>query len=308
MSEKNDTLSWGQKIGLNILWWICCGFAWLPRVVRHYVFGSFIYFILCYATRYRRKVIMTNLRNSFPEKSEKELNRICKDSYKNLAEQIINTISQAGISDKALMRRTIFVNADEVRKEVNGGHVICITAHYGSWEGASTVSLYMPKQRMVAVYHKLQNKLFDELMKRIRQHTNVDLVTMQRTMRHFVENRNKQPMLLGLISDQNPAYRPNLHWHKFLHQWSAFFDGAEVMALKYNIPVYYYSPRRVKAGVYEGRLIRIYDGKEEVAEHEIMERYVRALEKDIIANPPMWMWSHRRWKHIPPKELQEIKF
>ena len=80
------------------------------------------------------------------------------------------------------------------------------------------------------------------------------------------------------------------------------------MALKYNIPVYYYSTRRVKAGIYEGEFIRIYDGKEEIAEHEIMERYVRALENDIIANPPMWMWSHRRWKHTPPKELQEIKF
>lgn len=301
-------LSWGQRLGLETLWIMCRGFAMLPRIIRHHIFGYPIYLILCYVVHYRRKVIMTNLRNSFPEKSEKELNRICKDFYKNITEQIINTISQAGISDKALMRRTRLINTDQVQKEVGSSHVICVTAHYGSWEGASTVSLYMPKQRMVAVYHKLQNKLFDELMKRIRQHTNLELVTMQRTMRHFVENKDKYPMLLGLISDQNPVFRPNLHWHKFLHQWSAFFDGAEVMALKYNIPVYYYSTRRVKAGIYEGEFIRIYDGKEEIAEHEIMERYVRALENDIIANPPMWMWSHRRWKHTPPKELQEIKF
>jgi KDO2-lipid IV(A) lauroyltransferase len=102
---------------------------------------------------------MTNLRNSFPEKSEKELNRICKDFYKNITEQIINTISQAGISDKALMRRTRLINTDQVQKEVGSSHVICVTAHYGSWEGASTVSLYMPEQRMVAVYHKLQEKI-----------------------------------------------------------------------------------------------------------------------------------------------------
>lgn len=308
MSNKSNTLSWGQKIWLEVLWVICCGFALLPRVIRHYIFGGFIYLILCYALHYRRNVIMTNLRNSFPEKSEKELHRICKDFYKNLSEQIINTISQAGVSDKTLKRRTRFINADEVRREIGGGHIICTMAHYGSWEGASSISLYFPEQRLVAVYHKLQNKLFEQLFRRIRLHSNMELVTMERTMRHFVENRDKQPMIVGLISDQNPVFRPNMHWHKFLHQWSAFFDGAGVMALKYHIPVYYYSSRRIKAGLYEGKLIRIYDGEEELAPHEIIERYVRALEEEIIANPALWMWSHRRWKHIPPKELQEIKF
>ena len=38
-------------------------------------------------------------------------------------------------------------------------------------------------------------------------------------------------------------------------------------------------------------------GEEEVAEHEITERYVRRLESMIRERPELWMWSHRRWKH-----------
>ncbi len=38
---------------------------------------------------------------------------------------------------------------------------------------------------------------------------------------------------------------------------------------------------------------RIYDGEEEVAPHEITERYVRRLEQKIREYPDLWMWSHR---------------
>lgn len=306
MANKNG-LNITQKISLELLWILCRGFALLPHCVRHYVFGSICYFILCHILRYRRRVIMDNLRRSFPDKSEKELRKICRGTYRNLTEQIINMISQSGVSDKTLMHRMNVIGAEQVRKEIGDRSVIMLTAHFGPWEAGSTVSLVVPDQTFVAVYHKLTNTVVDELMKRIRQHTNVELVDMKRTMRHFVDNKDKRPMAMGLIADQNPVLRANMHWYKFLHQWTAFFEGGEVLALKYNLPVYYFSPRRLSAGHYEGRFTLIYDGEEKVEPYTITERYVRLLENDINAHPEMWMWSHRRWKHTPPAELQAQK-
>lgn len=250
---------------------------------------------------------MDNLRRSFPDKSEKELQKICRGTYKNLAEQIINTISQAGVSDKTLMHRMKVNDAEKIQKEIGDRSAIMLTAHFGPWEAGSTVSLVVPDQTFVAVYHKLTNPVIDELMKRIRQHTNVELVDMKHTMRHFIDNRNKRPMAMGLIADQNPVLRANMHWYKFLHQWTAFFEGGETLALKYHLPVYYFSPKRLSAGYYEGTFTLIYDGEEQVEPYTITERYVRLLENDINANPEMWMWSHRRWKHTPSAELQAQK-
>ena len=306
MANKNG-LNITQKISLELLWILCRGFALLPHCIRHYVFGSICYFILCHILRYRRRVIMDNLRRSFPDKTEKELCKICRGTYRNLAEQIINTLSQSGVSDKTLMHRMNVIGAEQVRKEIGDRSVIMLTAHFGPWEAGSTVSLVVPDQTFVAVYHKLTNTVVDELMKRIRQHTNVELVDMKRTMRHFVDNKDKRPMAMGLIADQNPVLRANMHWYKFLHQWTAFFEGGEVLALKYNLPVYYFSPRRLSAGHYEGRFTLIYDGEEKVEPYTITERYVRLLENDINAHPEMWMWSHRRWKHTPPAELLSQK-
>ena len=304
---SDNSLTFTQKIGLETLWIICRGFALLPHCIRHYFFGTICYLLLCYVLRYRRRVIMDNLRRSFPDKSEKELQKICRGTYKNLTEQIINMISQAGVSDKTLMHRMKVNDADKIQTEIGNRSVIMLTAHFGPWEAGSTVSLVVPDQTFVAVYHKLTNPVIDELMKRIRSHTNVELVDMKRTMRHFVDNRDKRPMAMGLIADQNPVLRANMHWYKFLHQWTAFFEGGETLALKYHQPVYYLSPKRLSAGHYEGNFTLIYDGEEQVEPYTITERYVRLLENDINAHPEMWMWSHRRWKHIPPAELQAQK-
>ena len=32
-------------------------------------------------------------------------------------------------------------------------------------------------------------------------------------------------------------------------------------------------------------------------EGEISELHTKKLEKDIMAQPEIWLWSHRRWKH-----------
>lgn len=297
-----------QRVALESLWLLCRGVALLPHCIRHYVIGYAIYLLLCYVLRYRRKVMMQNLRNSFPDKTSQQLRKICRRSYKNLTEQIINTISQSGVSDNTLRRRMTFTNAEPTMEAVEGQNAIFMTAHYGPWESGSIVSLKFSEHTFVAVYHELSNKVIDTLFKRIRQHTNVELVSMTRMMRHFIDNRNGRPMILGLISDQNPTIRPNFHWYKFLHQWTAFYEGAETLALKYSLPVYYFSPRRIKTGYYEGSFTLIYDGKEQVEPNVITDRYVRLLENDINNHPEMWMWTHRRWKHTPPAELLAQKF
>lgn len=307
MAHENQKLTFAQRTAVAVLWALCRGFALLPHFVRHYIFGYPIYLLLCYIIRYRRKVMMTNLHNSFPEKSEKELCRICRGAYRNLTEQIVNMLSQSGVSDEELQRRMVFPSPEAAQAAVVGQSAVFMTAHYGPWESGSVVSLAFKEHTFVAVYHELESVVFDELFKRIRQHTNVELVSMKRLMRYFIDNRNGRPMILGLISDQNPTIRPNFHWHKFLHQWTAFYNGAEVLALKYGLPVYYFSPRRVRTGYYEGHFTCLYDGKEQVEDNVIIERYARILEEDIIQHPEMWMWTHRRWKHTPPAELRAQK-
>ena len=126
-------------------------------------------------------------------------------------------------------------------------------------------------------------------------------VSMKESLRFYLRNREHgirgKNLVMGLIADQNPPRRPDSHWFRFLNQDTIFFDGGEKLALRCHLPVYFVKMERLSRGRYEMSFEPIYDGEEEVAEHEITERYVRLLESEIRRRPELWIWSHRRWKH-----------
>ena len=159
---------------------------------------------------------------------------------------------------------------------------------------------------MAAVYHPLENKVIDAVYMRLRRRRNIRLIPMKEIIRYYIDHRLPagapgQRIGIGLIADQNPPLRPNSHWFRFLNQDTVFFDGIEKMALKFHMPVYFCRQRRLRRGYYELEFLRLYDGVEQVAPNEVTERYVRQLESDIVADPGMWLWSHRRWKHRRPQ-------
>ena len=63
-----------------------------------YLFSDLIFLLLYYFPSYRRKVVATNLKNAFPEKSEDELKSIGKKFYKHLADLVIETFKVTHMS------------------------------------------------------------------------------------------------------------------------------------------------------------------------------------------------------------------
>jgi KDO2-lipid IV(A) lauroyltransferase len=57
------------------------------------------------------------------------------------------------------------------------------------------------------------------------------------------------------------------------------------------------SSRKVKRGYYETYTEIIVDDVSAYSEAEISEINVRKTENEILAQPEIWLWSHRRWKH-----------
>lgn len=290
-----------QRVELELLWLWAWLFAVMPYWFKYYVVENLLYFLLCYVLRYRRKVVRRNLRNSFPEKSERELAEICRRFYRTLAELFVDTINMAHMSaDKA---RTVLTvkGLEEHRAAVKGRDWIALTAHYGCWEYCSYWGLYEPSQMLVAVYHPLRSVVMERFYQRLRNYENSTTVAMKECLRFYLRNRETgidgKNLVMGLIADQNPPRRPDSHWFRFLNQDTIFFDGGEKLALRCHLPVYFVRMERLQRGRYQMSFELLYDGEEEVAPNEITERYVRRLEAVIVERPELWIWSHRRWKH-----------
>ena len=290
-----------QRIGLESLWLGARVFAAMPYWFKYYVVENLIFVLLRYCLRYRMKVVKTNLRNSFPEKDERELAVIRRRFYRTLAEIFVDTINLAGLTPEKGRSLLTVKGLEEQKERVGGRDWIAMTAHFGCWEYCSFWGLYDPTQIVVAVYHPLRSRIVEAFYQRLRNGDYATTVAMKESLRFYLRNRaggiGGRNLVMGLIADQNPPRRPDSRWFRFLTQDTIFFDGGEKLALRCQLPVYFVKMERLRRGRYEMSFELIYDGKEEVAEYEITQRYVRMLEAEIRRRPELWMWSHRRWKH-----------
>ena len=290
-----------QRIGLESLWLGARVFAAMPYWFKYYVVENLIFVLLRYCLRYRMKVVKTNLRNSFPEKDERELAVIRRRFYRTLAEIFVDTINLAGLTPEKGRSLLTVKGLEEQKERVGGRDWIAMTAHFGCWEYCSFWGLYDPTQIVVAVYHPLRSRIVEAFYQRLRNGDYATTVAMKESLRFYLRNRagglGGRNLVMGRIADQNPPRRPDSRWFRFLNQDTIFFDGGEKLALRCQLPVYFVKMERLRRGRYEMSFELIYDGKEEVAEYEITQRYVRMLEAEIRRRPELWMWSHRRWKH-----------
>ncbi|MBQ5694062.1 MAG: lysophospholipid acyltransferase family protein [Bacteroidaceae bacterium] len=298
MEEK---LKWYQKITFELFWVLCLLISIMPRCIRYYILKPLIGALLI-LTHYRYKVIVGNLTKSFPQKSTKEIKQITRKYYMFLAEVAIDIISLVGASEERKDKAVDWLNAKEINERLDGKDWIAMGAHYGCWEYLPLWSRQQMCNTFMSVYHPLTNKVFDQFFLRLRKlSSNIVTVAMRNTFSYYLKNRNKG-IILGLLSDQSPALRADTQWFRFLNQDTAFIDGAESVALKYKLPIYFAYTKRKSPGRYTVVLEEIYDGQETVEKCEITRRYARRMEEMILECPELWMWSHKRWKHSPEKQ------
>lgn len=264
-----------------------------------YLLSDLLYLILFYGVKYRRKVVQENLANSFPERSLFERQAIEKKYYKYLADLIVESVKMYSMSREEMLKRFKYVNFEVVDKYFRDNRaVIAVTAHYGNWEwGSPSLSLVNPTPSLV-VYKPQTNKLFENLINRMRSKFGSIMVPMKLTLRKVLEYKGK-PSMLVLVGDQTPPREESQFFAPFLNQPTAIFLGIEKIAKLANTPVVYFHIDRVKRGYYEATLKTLFENPKETTDHEITLAHTRELEQIIQKKPELWLWSHKRWKFKP---------
>ncbi len=83
-----------------------------------YISSDLLFLLLYYFPSYRRKIVTENLRNSFPEKSEKEISIIRRKFYRHLADLFIETLKLTHLSNKEIKKRFSGYQSGTVRTSV----------------------------------------------------------------------------------------------------------------------------------------------------------------------------------------------
>lgn len=268
-----------------------------------YLFADFLYLVLYYIVRYRRKVVSVNLKNSFPEKPEEERKSIEKKFYRHLSDIIVETFKLTHMSLVSQKKRFTYSNLgiiDKLREEKRD--VIAILGHYNNWEWPTLLPEYL-KYKTVIIYKPLQNKYFNNFINKQRSKYGILLTPTSKVIREIINHKNNGINTVSIfISDQIPAKGDIRYWTTFLNQDTAVFTGAGKIAAKYDMAVLFFNIQKIKRGYYNLDIELLFDHTAGLSEDFITDKHVRRLEEIIREKPEYWIWSHRRWKHKKPVE------
>lgn len=266
-----------------------------------YLFSDAMFFIVYRCIGYRRKVVLKNLENAFPEKTETEREAIAKRFYRNMIDSFVETFKLLSVSPGFLQRR---VTANwEVLHELQKDGRSCQLhlGHTFNWEWGHHVLQMNTVYQVLVVYGPLSSKAFERLMLKIRTRFGSKFIPAS-DMKNSICNYADTQYLLGLVADQSPGKPQQAFWLNFLNQPTGFIPGPEKGARNLNIPVLFASVYKTRRGYYHAELVMASENPAQLAPGELTLMYARFLEDAIRKQPENWLWSHRRWKHAFHRE------
>jgi Kdo2-lipid IVA lauroyltransferase/acyltransferase len=274
--------------------------SYLPFRLLYFI-SDVLYLFTYYVVRYRRKVVHSNLANSFPELSVEEIIKIEKGFYKHFTDFLVESIKSITISEKNIKERCAIINPElpfqlfEEKKDI-----IVLCGHYNNWEYYAVGLAQQMKHKTIAAYRPLKNTYFNRLILKSRQRFGIKMISMNEVPRFFADKERKEPTMAIMVNDQSPGNPKKAHWNKFLNQDTGWMSGTEKLATKYDQAVLFGCIRKKKRGFYEVTFYPITTEATKVHEGFILDKHTEYLEMVIRENPQYWLWSHKRWKHKRP--------
>jgi Kdo2-lipid IVA lauroyltransferase/acyltransferase len=299
--SKQNFMSKIQSTRYMLGFYLFFGLSWpllkLPLKVL-YFFSDLVYIIFFYFPGYRREVVINNMRNAFPGKSESEIRDMAKGFYKHLCDSFVESFAAINMSEEEIRKRCVWKNLELLDHHYqNGKSVVSVFGHYGNWEWMSTLPLHT-KYKVLALYKPLSNIYFDRFIKLVRQKHGIQTVPVIRSFPVILDyHKTNVQTLTFFLGDQRPVKSHIRYWTSFLNQDTPVMLGSEQIAKRLGQAVVYFSMNKIRRGYYEVEILPVTDDPEQTAMYEITEKHTRLLEAQIENQPEYWLWSHKRWKH-----------
>ena len=256
--------------------------------------------------RYRRRVALRNLRDSFPDKSPEELQSILRNSYINFGIVTVEFLRLGSSAGKKASSEIIFKGSehlDRVSQKKSGS--VLAAGHIGNWEllGSAMAQRWPPVK---GIAEHMSNPYSDKFIEKLRFDGFEEVIYKSEPPTRFLTSL-KEGCNLGVISDQD-AGKGGI-FVDFFGRKTSTAKGAAFLALKTKVPLFTVYSKRLDDGNYEAEINpveldykgKITQGKIKAATQEIAYR----LENQIRENPDQWLWFHKRWKTRPPDESEK---
>jgi len=249
--------------------------------------------------------VSTNLKNSFPNKTEEELKIIQDRFYRHFCDLTIEGVKIFSISFEDARKRLVVKNPDILKPYFESGKsIILVGGHYNNWEMLAVgIDSYID-HKSVAIYHRIENEFMNQKALASRSKYGLKMIARQEVRDFFKNDKSITATIFG--ADQSPTAAKKVYWMEFLNQDTPVMYGVEKFAKEQNQPVLYGHIQKVKRGHYEFVMELITDDPLNSPYGEITEAHTKRLEKEILKAPQYWLWSHKRWKRKRETNQQSV--
>lgn len=263
-----------------------------------YLFSDCICFLVYRVIGYRKKTVRANIALTLPHLTTQEQRKIERKFYSHMCDLFLEMIKTLTITKSEIQKRFQFTNLELFHEyELKNKSIILFYAHYASYEWSIALGTHI-NIKGFGIYKKIQNKYFDNLVKKIRSRFDAVLIDTKKTVKEVVENEEKGIKgVYGFISDQNPKPNKAQLWDKFMGYTVPIHTGGEMLARKLDMNVLYMKIEKVKRGHYLATFIPLSDNIQNEPEFEVSRKFIKEVEKQIYEAPEFYLWTHKRWKH-----------
>ncbi|GCD76983.1 lipid A biosynthesis protein [Thermaurantimonas aggregans] len=267
-----------------------------------YTLGNFFY-LLSSVFGYRSKVILKNLEIAFPDFKVEERKKIQRKFYKYFFELLAENLKDFDPKWKE-HKKYVFIENIEVIKNITNQNkkVIIMLGHHGNFEWLSVIPELL-QESVYAVYNEVKNKSIEQLILQKRAKYNLGLFPMKDTYK-FIESNTDQRAVYGFIADQSPHEGRINHRSKFFVENTPTHVGAEKIAKMYNMALVYLECVQLRRGKYVFKPVLITEHPRNYPDYQLTDLYNQLLEQNIRNQPEIYLWTHKRWKHLRPGVYQ----
>lgn len=271
-------------------------FSRLPFPVL-YFFSYLLFFTLFYLIRYRRNTSFNNIRNSFPELTNKEIKTIQKKAYRNICDSFFEMIKTYSIEEKELRSRVILEDIENLASIIdNKQSALLLTAHTAPAEWVGQALHLQLGCHIDPVYKPAHSRIVDRFIFAARSRYQATPIPYKNLAKDIITRKNVT-RCIAILADLSPRRREKTINLNFLNQPTRFFLSVERIAKLTGTAIFFVGVRRTKRGYYRATIRKICDHPGELNNNEITKIYARYTEEIIMHNPDAWLWTHRRWKH-----------
>ncbi len=281
------------------------GLALVPRLPRRAILGLARLLgaagYVCSARN--RRLGLANLDLAFGEAmSMAEKRRIIRRSLQSLSLVMLDLL---WFSRDSAARMERWFEAAPSLKEAMERRVarVGVTGHFGNWE---LMGRYwaMRSGGLMSVAMPLKNPMVDQLLQEARQMTGQQIVPREGALKKLVRCL-RDGGTVGLLLDQNTSPKKGGVFADFFGKPVAVSPAAGLLAPMTGAEILFAYALPRPDGTYLGEVSHVIPPAEiaaldrATAARDLTQRITGFYEEAIRARPDCWLWSYKRWRHVP---------